>query len=69
MLIDSRKADEMQAAVDIVFERLPASLRTSNIKNEIARSVAWTDRNYLQAARRCVFEICARGKPTKLSRR
>src|SRR6184192_87516 len=39
MLLDSEKANEMQAAVDAVFARLPKTFKTKETRIEIAKNV------------------------------
>ena len=39
MLLDSKKANEMQAAVDAVFARLPDVFKTEETRREIAKNV------------------------------
>ena len=59
MLLDSKKANEMQAAVDAVFARLPRIFKTKEAKNEIAKNVVRSDGEYHEAARRCVLRMFA----------
>lgn len=59
MLIDNKKASEMQTAVDLVFARLPEVFKTDHIRNEIAKNVAQSQGNYEDAARRSVIGMFA----------
>jgi hypothetical protein len=59
MLLDSKKANEMQAAVDTVFARLPKIFKTKETRIEIAKSVVRSEREYHEAARRCVLGMFA----------
>jgi hypothetical protein len=74
MLLDSEKANEMQAAVDAVFARLPKIFKTIETRNEIAKNVVRSDGEYHEAARKSVLGMFAsidraienRGKLTNL---
>jgi hypothetical protein len=59
MLLDSTKANEMQAAVDAVFARLPKIFKTEETRNEIAKDVVRSEGEYHEAARRCVLGMFA----------
>lgn len=59
MLLDSKKADEMQAAVDAVFARVPKIFRTEETRNEIAKHVVRSEGEYHDAARRSVLKMFA----------
>ncbi|MCK1640319.1 hypothetical protein IVA95_22590 [Bradyrhizobium sp. 157] len=59
MLLDSKKANEMQAAVDAVFTRLPKVFKTKETRNEIAKNVVRSESDYHEAARRCVLGLFA----------
>jgi hypothetical protein len=59
MLLDSEKANEMQAAVDAVFARLPKIFKTIETRNEIAKNVVRSEGEYHEAARRCVLGMFA----------
>jgi hypothetical protein len=59
MLLDSEKANEMQAAVDAVFARLPKIFKTEDTRNEIAKDVVLSEGKYHEAARRSVLRMFA----------
>jgi DNA-directed RNA polymerase specialized sigma subunit len=59
MLLDSKKANEMQAAVDAVFSRLPKIFKTEETRNEIAKNVVRSEDEYHEAARRTVLSMFA----------
>jgi hypothetical protein len=52
MLLDTKTADEMQAALDEVFDHLPRHFRTPEVRFEIAKCVVRTQDAslYLRAA-------------------
>ena len=59
MLIDTRKADEMQSALDETFGRLPRHYQTSAIRLEMAKAIVRAEndgaRSYRKAARAAVL--------------
>lgn len=61
MLLDSKTADEMQAAIEDVFRRLPEHYRTEIIKDEIAKAVVRTAthgrESYDKVARQTVYAM------------
>ena len=59
MLLDSKKANEMQAAVDAVFARLPKIFKTKETRIEIAKNVVRSEGKYHEAARKCVLRMFA----------
>ena len=59
MLLDSEKANEMQAAIDAVFAHLPRVFRTKETRIEIAKNVVRSEGEYHEAARRCVLGMFA----------
>lgn len=63
MLLDTRTADRMQAAVDEVFRHLPKAFQTEAIRDELARSVVRSasrrHEDYCEAARSAVLGMFA----------
>lgn len=63
MLLDSQTANEMQAAVEEMFRRLPEHYRTDIIKHEIAKAVLQSKepgrKGYDKAARAAVYAMFA----------
>ena len=59
MLLDSEKANEMQAAVDAAFARLLKIFKTEETRNEIAKNVLRSEGEYHEAAPRCVLGMFA----------
>lgn len=61
MVIDSRKADEMQSALDEVFVSLPRHFQTEAIRLEMAGAVVRAEagdmRGYRKAARAAVLAM------------
>ena len=61
MLIDSKKADAMQSALDDVITHLPRHYQTNAMRLELAKAIIRADdaglRNYLEAARAAVREM------------
>lgn len=61
MLLDTDKAEEMQAALDEVFERLPAHFQTRAMRAEMAKAIVRgkrrNRRGYKAAAEQAVFAM------------
>ena len=70
MLIDSKKADTMQSALDDVFTHLPHHYQTSAMRLEMAKAIVQADdrgsHNYRKAARAAVRAMF--GSPEKAVR-
>ncbi len=67
LVLNSEEANRMQSAVDTVFACLPTSLKTEEVKIEIAQSVVRSRGNYQKAARDSVLVIFKRQRALAIS--
>jgi hypothetical protein len=59
MLLNSETANQMQAALDEVFSRLPKVFRTDEIRNELAKTIVRSRGDYHEVARSTVISMFA----------